>query len=70
MLKELRDDARYIRRADVWLFEGDWELCFLPFIEDGVKIKSFGQIPLETISSDASDEELFEQIRYLLPKAK
>lgn len=39
--KELLANATYIRKLNVWLFEGDWEICLLPWKES---IKCLGEI--------------------------
>lgn len=39
--KELLDNATYVRRYNVWLFEGDWETWLLPWAR---QIQELGQI--------------------------
>lgn len=41
--KELRDNAVYVRKHSVWLFEGDWETVLDPWVESQ-NIRSVGEI--------------------------
>ena len=59
--KELRDNAIYVRRYSVWLFEGDWETVLDPWVESQ-NIRSVGEIITGSLGglSDSALEKLVE----------
>ena len=59
--KELRDNAIYVRRYSVWLFEGDWETVLDPWVESQ-NIRSVGEIITGSLGglSDRALEKIVE----------
>lgn len=61
-------NGRYLRRFDVWLFEGDWETELWEWIDQGIKVENLGEIVLET--TGIPDKKLEKQVEHLIPERK
>lgn len=66
--KNLIINARYVRRFDVWLFEGDWETELWEWIDEGIPVKELGEVILET--TNTSDRKLEKEIEHLIPERR
>lgn len=64
VLENLNENARYLRRYNVWLFEGDWETELSQF--EGLQVKHLGDVVLESLSKkEASDKRLEQEVVHL-----
>lgn len=66
--KELLANAKYIRRFDVWLFEGDWETALGEWIDAGIKIKCVGEVIVE--STHGHEKKLYPILEDMLEPTK